>query len=474
MSPRALRQRSPDAPAGRPAFLSRVPGIAWPAILSDRGALLWALTAGLDRTQWFSPDELAAGQAKQLAALFAHARSLSAFYRARLPGRPPEARELQARGLAGIPILSRSDLQDHADAIMVQPPASHGPAVLARSSGSTGRMVAVGRTALCQLYWEGLVLREHFWHRREFSGTLAVTRANLGYGGGPTRVSQPDWGPPVAELFRTGPAHGISLRTDVATQADWLAGIDPDYLTTYPTNLAALLDRYEARGVPAGRLKQVRSIGETLPPELRERCRRVLGVPMVDAYSAEEVGIIAVECPDSGLYHVQAENLLVEVLDDAGQMCVPGATGRVVVTDLHNFATPLIRYDLGDQAEVAASCPCGRGLPALRRVRGRTRNMAILPDGRTFWPLTGAYSYRDVAPIRQYQMVQSALDTLVLRYSADDPLTDAQRAGLVPLIRRAMDYPFRIEFEFHAGELPRSPGGKFEEFVCLVSQGDPA
>lgn len=466
------RPRPPGPSGGFPSFLSRVPGVEWPAILSDRGAMLWALMERLDRSQWLTPDELAAGQAEQLAQLFAHARSRSPFHRPRLPDRPPAARELLARGLSGIPVLTRGDLQDHAEAIMVAPPPTHGPVVLARSSGSTGRMVAVGRTALCQLFWEGLVLREHFWHGRDFSGTLAVTRANLGYGGGPTRVSQADWGPPVAELFRSGPAHGISLRTDVATQADWLAAIDPHYLTTYPTNLAALLDRYEARGVSAGRLKQVRSIGETLAPELRERCRRVLGVPVVDAYSAEEVGIIAAQCPESGLYHVQAENLIVEVLDDAGRPCGPGETGRVVVTDLHNFATPLIRYDLGDHAEVAGPCPCGRGLPALRRILGRSRNMAILPDGRRFWPLTGAYSYRDVAPIRQYQMVQRTLDTLVLRYAADEPLTGDQAAALVPLIRRAMDYPFRVEFEFHPGELPRSPAGKFEEFMCLVRQGE--
>ena len=96
-------------------------------------------------------------------------------------------------------------------------------------------------------------------------------------------------------------------------------------------------------------------------------------------YSSQEVGYIALECPTGESYHVQAENVLVEVLDDQDRPCSPGDVGRVVVTALHNFATPLLRYDIGDYAEVGAPCPCGRGLPALRRIMGRQRNMALLP-----------------------------------------------------------------------------------------------
>jgi len=68
-----------------------------------------------------------------------------------------------------------------------------------------------------------------------------------------------------------------------------------------------------------------------------------------------------------------------------------GQVGRVVVTDLHNFATPLIRYDLGDYAEMADTCPCGRGLPALKRIMGRRRNMVRLPDGRSFGHPSGIF-----------------------------------------------------------------------------------
>lgn len=451
-------------------WLSVVPGVAWPAIPSERGALLAALLFHLERSEWSSPERLADHQAGQLAHLLDHCRRHSAFHRERLPPDNPAGASLAVQGLAEFPFLTRSHLQERPDDLVTEAPADHGPWALGHSSGSTGRMVAVRRTAFCRLIWEALVLREHYWHRRDFTGTLAVTRANLGFAGGPPRISQSDWGPPVAELHPSGPAHGISLRTDVATQADWLAAIDPDYLLTYPTNLSALLDRIEARGNPLRRLRQVRTIGETLPAGLAERCRSALNVGIADVYSAEEVGMIAVQCPLSGLYHVQADNLLVEVLDGDDRPCGDGEVGRVVITDLHNFAMPLIRYDIGDHAEVAGPCPCGRGLPAWRRILGRTRNMVVLPDGRRYWPLTGAYFYRDVAPIRQYQVVQRDLATLVLRYAADDPLTAAQEAALTPIVREAIGHPFAVAFEFCPGEIPKSAGGKFEEFVCLVNE----
>ena len=126
----------------------------------------------------------------------------------------------------------------------------------------------------------------------------------------------------------------------------------------------------------------MRTFGEILEPVCRATCQQVFGVKVVDMYSSQEVGYIALQCPEHEHYHVQAENLLVEVLAEDGRGCGPGEVGRVVVTTLHNFAMPLLRYDIGDYAEVGASCPCGRGLGVLTRILGRQRNLLVLPDGR--------------------------------------------------------------------------------------------
>lgn len=104
-----------------------------------------------------------------------------------------------------------------------------------------------------------------------------------------------------------------------------------------------------------------------------------------------------------------------EILDENGKPCEPGELGRVVVTPLDNFAMPLIRYDIGDYAEVGKHCPCGRGLPVLKRIVGRVQDLVVLPSGERRWTLLSAgniESFLEIAPIRQYQFVQKDLQTI--------------------------------------------------------------
>jgi phenylacetate-CoA ligase len=215
-------------------------------------------------------------------------------------------------------------------------------------------------------------------------------------------------------------------------------------------------------------LRHIRTIGETLPSTVRELASDVFGAKVEDVYSSQEMGVIAIECPSSGLYHVMGEALIVEVLDEAGRPCKDGEVGRVVITALHNFATPLIRYDIGDYAEVAGPCPCGRGLPTLRRILGRERNLIVMPDGTRHWPLVGFTRFREIAPIRQYQFIQHDRERIEVRLVSDEPLSPAQEADLRAVIQGALGHPFAVEFTYFAGRIPRGPGEKFEEFVCKV------
>jgi len=143
----------------------------------------------------------------------------------------------------------------------------------------------------------------------------------------------------------------------------------------------------------------------------------------------------------------------------------------VVVTDLHNFATPLIRYELRDYAEVGPRCPCGRGLPTLSRILGRHRNMVVLPDGRRYWPLVGLGRFHEVAPILQYQMVQKDLDEVEMRIvlAGAGELSTGQAQQLTEMVRGALGHPFRISLRYFLGELPDSRGGKFEEFISEIA-----
>jgi phenylacetate-CoA ligase len=255
---------------------------------------------------------------------------------------------------------------------------------------------------------------------------------------------------------------------DVAQQAGWLIRRNPHYLLTYPSNLNALLDQFEKRGSFPPALRQVRTIGETLSADTRERCRQSGGIEVVDMYSSQEVGIIALQCPVSGLYHVQSESLLVEGLNDDGQPCKPGEVGRIVITDLHNFATPIIRYEIRDYAEVGPACPCGRGLQTLARIMGRRRNMVVFPNGERHWPLLGAYRFREVVTIKQYQAIQYALDDIEVKLVVEHPLSSEHEARLTAIIHNALGYAFPLRFSYFDQELPKTQGGKFEEFVSLI------
>ncbi|MBK8121370.1 MAG: phenylacetate--CoA ligase family protein [Sulfuritalea sp.] len=458
-------------------MLSRLPGLVWPAVPGRQGLLLTALLAQLEQSQWLPVEAIEQSQMRQLGALIEHARRHSGFFAERLAGfRPIPGQELR-ECLSAIPLMRRSDLQSRrAEIDCAWLPPEHGKVALNRSTGSTGEPVAVRRTELNGLIWMAMTLREHLWQQRDFSQSLAIIRAQLAAEDTARRgVSSTDWGAPVNHLFASGPSHGLNLQTDIVRQVEWLRQVMPAYLLTYPNNLSALLDLAEAdpdQLAGLGRLKQVRTIGETLHDSLRERCRHVLGVGIADLYSTQEVGVIAIECPQAGGYHVMAEGVVIELLRDDDQPCAAGEMGRVVVTDLHNFATPLIRYDLSDLAVADGPCVCGRGLPKIRRILGRQRNFLRLPDGRRYWPMVGALGYREIAPVRQYQIIQRSLERVTLRLATERPRSVAEESGLAEKLVEFLGHRFAVDFDYCTPNIPRGPGGKFEDFVCEIKAGD--
>ena len=140
-------------------------------------------------------------------------------------------------------------------------------------------------------------------------------------------------------------------------------------------------------------------------------------------YSTQEVGYITLQCPKSEHHHVQAEGVFIEILDDNGSPCRPGEMGKVIATPLHNLAMPLIRYDVGDYAEFGEPCPCGRGLPVLRRIMGRSRNLLRLPSGERIFPYFHDGLFREIAPVRQFQVVQIHPQRFDVRLVTERPLT---------------------------------------------------
>lgn len=447
--------------------------VAWPTFVAE-ATTLEAMVEGLQAADRWSAEELRAGQARQLGRIALWAADECRHYRRQRD----LARELRALAddpdrlferWQHWPLLAKQDLRHRAaDVNARQLPPRHQPAVPVHTSGSTGVPVEVRTTTVTRLIWEALAMREHRWQRRDFTRRLGVVRYRPREERGPTGRDMPSWGTPVSRLHPTGPASAIHIDLSIELILAWLRRFDPHYLLTYPSMAAGMLDALAASGDKPRSLEEVRLISEPVDGELEQRIAREWGARVSEIYSANEVGTIAFRCPERNAMHVQSEALLVEVLDDAGRPCATGQTGRVVVTSLHNLATPLLRYDIGDYATVGRPCSCGRQHATLEHVLGRVRNLARAPDGRQFWPV-GLWRIGRIEPITQAQWIQTAPNAIQLRVVTSRPLTAAERQRAVELAQEILRHPFEVDVQ-EVAAIQRGPTGKFEEFVSRLAE----
>lgn len=427
-----------------------------------------------DETQWWSHAKLLDHQRNQLRAVTEHAVATVPYYEQlfRKHGLTPSD-TTTADGWQQIPLLTRRDIQFAGSALhSSRLPLAHGEVRSTATGGSTGQPVVVLKSKLMEYFWRVLTLRDHLWHNRDFSKSFAAIRyledeaANPPHG-----LTVDSWGGATREAIPTGPGYVLNIKSSIAQQAAWLRDRNPGYVLGYPSAMYAIARHFEAQQWEPPALHQVTTFGEILEPECRAECERVFRASLIDLYSSQEVGYIALQCPEHPHYHVQSESVLVEVLDDLGQACAPGEIGKVVVSSLHNFAMPLLRYDIGDYAEVGAPCPCGRGLPVLKRILGRQRNLLVMPDGDLRWPVfTSEDAAEELPPFLQFQIVQRTLEEIDLMVvPAGSGYSDEERALVEQYFQRVLGHPFKIAIHC-VDSIPRSRSGKFEDFISLVQQ----
>lgn len=314
------------------------------------------------------------------------------------------------------------------------------------------------------MFWSAFTIRDHLWNQRDFTGRMTGIRANL-----EAFAEIGDWGHPVNSLFRSGPGQAIPITTPIREQLRLIERFQPQVLLLYPNNLKAFAEVWEDNGFTLKCIRHLKTIGETVSPPLRQIIHRLTGLQIEDNYSSQEAGPIAIQCPVSRLYHVMSEALIVEVLTGANTPCTEGQAGRVVITDLHNFASPLIRYDIGDYAQVGGPCACGKTLPTLASVLGRERNLLRRANGDRHWPLVGFHHFDSVAQVRQYQFIQHTLQEIEFRVVTDDELTPSQIAQLAGICANALGREFSFRLTQSRNRLPVGANGKFEEFVCKLA-----
>jgi phenylacetate-CoA ligase len=421
----------------------------------------------LKRTEWMPLPELVRYQAGLAENLARYAADKAPFYAQRLR---PVLRDgvFDPRGWSDIPILTRRELQDAVeDIVAIDDPTQPGWVVDSRTSGSTGIPLSVRWTWLAHTSTHAMLERLYRWHGFDPNASLAVIRFLKSN----TKAEWPDGlstGPWTLE-GANGSSYFLNNTTPIHRQAEWLNRIRPRYLSTNPSNLHALADEFGAAGRDIG-IEAVITVGEILTQETRDLVAASLGAKVIDTYGCQELGKVALECPESGLLHICAENMIVEVLDENDQPVAPGDTGRVVLTGFYNLAMPLIRYAIGDYAETAPGpCSCGRTLPALGRVLGRQRNMFVFADNTRVWPRTAIVTgLGRLLPLKQFKMIQTAVDRVELQYVPADPNhepdLDAIRAQLRAKLHPTLDVTLNAVPDISYGA-----GGKFEDFISLVA-----
>lgn len=339
------------------------------------------LLAQLKARQVDSEADKAMAQSQAIANLLAHSYRYSSFWRARLADAGFDENYPHMFELARLPELTREVVQTQFEGLRARWPSCQPEKIFTvATSGSTGQPVRVEKHSdFYHPLESALALLEMEWFQRDPAKSIAYIGPQL------EDKRLPSWGGIYQALGYNGAYYkrNFSDKT-VQSHLDWLAEVRPDYLKCSPYLAAQMADMAIEAGQPL-QIRQIISVSETVSPRQRQRCFEGLGARIVDRYSSEETGMIALQCPEYNHLHVIDSSVLVEIIDECGNPCPEGVVGKVLLTALHSYAMPIIRYDVGDLAQWGR-CDCGRTMPVLERVWGRTRASVVVP-GRGSVPM---------------------------------------------------------------------------------------
>jgi len=412
--------------------VARLDGLAGAAALYPR----------LLRSQFWPPERLRRYAEEHLAATLRAARRIP-FYRERIDSTPGR------HDLATVPLLPRREIPALEQSVRSLHPAGTQFVDSSRTSGSTGMPVSFlydGAHQASRFAARARYLRAHRW------SPLARNAWIVSIG-----MQSPDGF--FSRHARWFGARFISHLTPLDELARWLRDLDPVCLYAYPVNLDGLSRLFEAKRWRLPSLRKILAGSEVLEPSVRQRTQRVFGVDVADNYGSTEA-FVAWECP-AGSYHVNAEHVWLEILDDAGRPVAPGRMGRVVVTTLHNRLMPLVRYEIGDHAVAASGrCRCGRTLPLVGAIAGREINLFLDARGERFvpWHLFRPLTAREW--IRQFQIIQRAPGAFTVRFVADHAMMPGDEADVASHFETVIAGPVSIRFE-RREVIERAASGKF-------------
>jgi phenylacetate-CoA ligase len=421
------------------------------------------------RLRWPRERLLAYRDAK-VRRVVAHAYANVPYYRALLDRAGVHPRDVRgAEDLRLVPITSKPDVQPLPEDERLARGVPRRTLISRLTGGSTGQPTVIRRT-----WWEERLLNAFRLRARLNLGLRPTDR--VASVGSVKKKQAPDRQMPAALLQQLGLLRQVRVdcKEPVGEIIRALERARPDVITGYAGAVARVAQALLERGRdPARRTIRPRFVttgAEVQTPLMRRQVGEAFGCPVYNVYGAHEVNLIAWECRETGAMHTCDDLAVVEVLRPDGSPAAPGERGEVVVTSLHSYAMPFIRYRLDDLVTRGADyCGCGLPFGTIRHVLGRMIDYFPLPDGRAMHPyeIIGGILHDRATWARQCQLVQERSDLVVLRLvpfkmPAEQRLAEIRQRAARLLGERVQ---FRIDF---VPELGLEPSGKFRVARSMV------
>ena len=234
----------------------------------------------------------------------------------------------------------------------------------------------------------------------------------------------------------------------------------PEFIFGYAGSVYELAKYMQARGIKPARAPQVALLtAQTCYPHMREMIETVLGCQICNHYGSREVGPVSWEACDGKTYHFDFIHL-VEVVDDGNRRVPPGTEGRVLVSTLHNFAMPLIRYDIGDRAIMGERATlAGRSLPTFEQIVGKTAEHFKTPDGTLVHGqfFINLFYFRDW--IDAFQVVQKTTTSIDVLYTQNSDSNQADIKDITVKIKHVMGAECTVTWR-PVEVIPKTAAGK--------------
>lgn len=422
-----------------------------------------AVRRQLEASQWWPAEQLQALQVERLRALLTEAGRSVPYYRDLFRAQGFDPAQLSSiADLQRLPFLTKPLIRAHSDALKHEQAQG-----LARfnTGGSSG---------------EPLVF--FIGNERVSHDVAAKWRATRWWG---VDIGDPEivvWGSPIelGSQDRVRALRDKLLRTELlpafemseARLDEFIAAIrnrKPKMLFGYPSALSHIAGHAEKRGQRMDDLgiRVAFVTSERLYDEQRATIGRVFGCPVANGYGGRDAGFIAHQCPQGGM-HLTSEDIVVEIVDRDGQVLQPGQPGEIVVTHLATKDFPFIRYRTGDVAVLGAErCACGRGLPLLKEIQGRTTDFVVAANGTVMHGLALIYILRDLPGVRQFKIVQESLLQTRILLVTDRAFVETCTSDIVRQVKARLGAAVNVTLD-RVDDIPPEKSGKYRYVVSRV------